>query len=64
MADGENYKMIRDLPEPAIGDVIEFDGKSLTAMKLFKHGKEAQESGLKYFMKTANGVIGFHETTA
>ena len=62
MADGEKYKMLRDMPEPEVGGVVEFDGKSLTASKIFKDGKEAQESGLKYFMKTSTGsVIGFAE---
>ncbi len=64
MADGTNYKMIRDLPAPELGEQIVFDGKTLTATKIFKHGMEAQKSGLSYFMKAPQGVIGFNETIA
>lgn len=40
------------------GDKILHEGQELTAIQEFKQGRDAKQSGYKYFIKTPKGVMG------
>lgn len=44
-----------------IGDIVDYNGKSLTAVKEYISGKAFAEGGDKYYMKCHKGVMGFRE---
>lgn len=57
----DNHTILHDYQDAQIGDEIAYEGITLKVKQLFRQGKEAKNSGLKYFLTVPKGVLGCEE---